>query len=415
MTFNFDSDDSKSLTVALQTIRASNTLKGTINVLYNGIFTLIDSTVTAIWLPASVCDTMAAAFGLTYDNSTDFYTVNDTMHAKLQQLKPTLTFSISDTLSDKNKVDITLPYAAFDLQAKWPYYNNSQNYFPIRRAQNDTQYVIGRTFLQEAYVIANYEESTFQIAQAVYEENAKSDIRAISIKPLQNSTETLTKSTPRARGISTGVIVGLSVSLIVVCMAILLCTIFLLRRQRARRASAQSERDNMSSSSTILGPGSPATYKGEKGGENPFDIDSKGKLGSASDEQHPGWHKTELPSDASSHPHQSLVWEDGELVRRKKLNEDGGERRPVKPAVAQELGGCGPASEMEDSQVSYVNTPSSGSTMVSPWQGKMYEPKEEVIYEMVGDEPRNPEPAAVTPRPRRSGEQSRWRPPTGFI
>ena len=393
-------------------------MTGTLNALSGGIFSLIDSTVAAIWLPRKVCDQFEAAFGLTYDNETDFYLVNDIIHQRLLQLKPTVTFRISDTLADANNVEIELPYAAFDLQAKYPYYNDTKNYFPIRRAANETQYVIGRTFLQEAYIIANYEEGNFQVAQAVFTEGKPS-----RIVPINNGTKgnndnvTLSTATPHPHSISNGVIIGLTVALTVVCASIIGLTTFFLRRRRTRRASAQSARDNMSSSSTILGPGSPSTYKGGGPGDNsPLDFYSKEKLGSASAEekaQRPEWFKTELPSDASAYPHKSLVWEDGELVRRKKPLQDGDDRRVIKPNVTQELGGCGPAAEMEDSQMPYVNTPSSGSTMVAPWQGRIFEPKEEIIYEMVGDEPRSP--PAVAQSPRQPEGQGRLRPPSGYF
>jgi hypothetical protein len=42
--------------------------------------------------------------------------------------------------------------SAFDLQAHWSIYPSTTNYFPLRRAANDTQYTLGKKFLQEAYV-----------------------------------------------------------------------------------------------------------------------------------------------------------------------------------------------------------------------------------------------------------------------
>ena len=417
ITFNFDSDDSKSLTVALQEITVSNALTGTLNALSLGIISLIDSAVPAIWLPQKVCDQFEEAFGLTYDNETQFYLVNDTVHQKLLQLKPTIRFRISDTLADSNNVEIELPYAAFDLQAKYPYYNNTVNYFPIRRAANETQQVIGRTFLQEAYIIANYEEGNFKVTQAVSAEGKPSRIVPINNSTKGNENVTLSTSTPHPHTVSTGVIVGLAVGLTFVCAFIIGLTVFFLRRRHIRRASEQSTRDNLSSSSTILGPGSPSTYKGGGLGDNsPLDFYSKQKPGSTSAEeqaQHPEWFKTELPSDTDAHPHKSLVWEDGELVRRKKPNQDGDDRRGIEQSATQELGGCGPAAEMEDCQMQSLNTPSSGSTMVSPWQGRAFEPKEEIIYEMVGDEPRSP--ATVVQSPGKTEEHRGLRPPTGYF
>ena len=66
-------------------------------------------------------------------------------------MNPNITFSSSNTAGEN--LDIVLPCAAFDLTASFPVANNTTtNYFPLRRAANDTQYALGRVFLQEAYV-----------------------------------------------------------------------------------------------------------------------------------------------------------------------------------------------------------------------------------------------------------------------
>jgi len=51
MTFSFDEDDSRSLTVGLQSIEATNTFEGISSLLPVGILALIDSTVPEFWLP----------------------------------------------------------------------------------------------------------------------------------------------------------------------------------------------------------------------------------------------------------------------------------------------------------------------------------------------------------------------------
>jgi hypothetical protein len=140
----------RSLSLGLQAIEVTNSLQGTMSLLPTGIFTLIDSTVPEIWLPIPACTIFETAFGLQYDPTTDRYLVNDTIHTQLQNLNPTLTFILGNETSHGETVTITLPYAAFDLQASWPIYSNATNYFPLRRAANNTQYTLGRTFLQEA-------------------------------------------------------------------------------------------------------------------------------------------------------------------------------------------------------------------------------------------------------------------------
>lgn len=150
LTFPFGLDDSRSLLVGLQNIQADHTFSGVVSLLGKGIMSLIDSTVPEIWLPVDACERFERSFGLTYDVRTDRYIVNDTVHASLKQMNPTITFKMGIADYGGETVNIVLPYAAFDLEAKYPIYQNTTNYFPLRRAMNAGQYVIGRTFLQEA-------------------------------------------------------------------------------------------------------------------------------------------------------------------------------------------------------------------------------------------------------------------------
>jgi hypothetical protein len=63
LTISFGPDDSRPLLVGLQSVQADNTLLGTISLLPQGIYALIDSTVPEIWLPISACEIFEAAFG----------------------------------------------------------------------------------------------------------------------------------------------------------------------------------------------------------------------------------------------------------------------------------------------------------------------------------------------------------------
>ncbi|KAG4434662.1 hypothetical protein IFR05_009867 [Cadophora sp. M221] len=161
----FNMNDSYTLPVALQVIQASGTLNGVVTLLPEGIMTTIDSTIPEIWLPIAACEKFERSFGLQMDNSTGRYLVNDTIHAKLKELNPVLTFKLGNQTHGGETLNIVLPYSAFDLQVNYPIYPNATNYFPLRRAMNDTQYVIGRTFLQEAYIIVDYERKNFSISQ----------------------------------------------------------------------------------------------------------------------------------------------------------------------------------------------------------------------------------------------------------
>jgi hypothetical protein len=71
LTFPFSTDDSRILTVGIQTIMASNTLRGVMSLLPVGILALIDSTVPEIWLPEAACTIFEQAFGLQFDPHTN--------------------------------------------------------------------------------------------------------------------------------------------------------------------------------------------------------------------------------------------------------------------------------------------------------------------------------------------------------
>ncbi|KAE9961413.1 hypothetical protein BLS_002152 [Venturia inaequalis] len=226
--FSFGASDANPLKVGVQSIVADNTLVGTTSFSVNaGHLTVIDSTVPHIWLPRAVCDKMEAAFGLTYDNKSDLYTVNDTMHAQLQAMNPSITFKLGDTAYDTgNGTNIRLPYGAFDLKVGWPTYSEDVNYFPIRRANNETQYALGRTMLQEAYVVVDYERKNFSLHQTTFSSPLPVS-RIVTIHPKN------TPSNPNG-GMSTGAIAGITVAGVVIAILTLAALIWFLRKRKEK-------------------------------------------------------------------------------------------------------------------------------------------------------------------------------------
>ena len=251
ISFEFDPNISQSLTVGLQSINATQTLIGDVELLQAGIYSLLDSGVPEIWLPLAACDIFESAFGLTYDNNTDRYLVNDTIHSSLLQLNPIITFTIGPQATGGAFVDFELPYAAFDLQASYPIYPNATNYFPIRRA-NDTQYTIGRTFLQEAYVTVDYTRAKFHISSAAFPDSSSQEL--IAILPPANATVTSspqpTPLTPSggsgaggsgahgssgAHGLTAGSIAGIAIGSVATFMLICAFVVYCVRLKGRRR------------------------------------------------------------------------------------------------------------------------------------------------------------------------------------
>jgi hypothetical protein len=227
------------LLVGLQSITASNTFNETQSLLTNGILTLIDSTVPHIWLPKEVCDRFENAFHLVYDVSTDLYRVNDTTRQQLLQLNPTISFQIGNEVNGGKATEIILPYRAFDLTASHPIYANQTTYFPIRRAKSDATYLLGRTFLQEAYIVVDFESKNFTVAQAVFSDQLDSaDVVAIDHTP-----STALNGTSTHHRLSRGTIAGISVgsSLFVLLLGCLLCWLWLKNRKKPAEKSQISE------------------------------------------------------------------------------------------------------------------------------------------------------------------------------
>ena len=152
MPFTLAPDISRDLVVGLQSIHTSNTLSdSTTSLLPSPILTFIDSTLPYIYLPVAACQEFESAFGLVWDETSEAYWVNDTLHQSLLSTNPKLTFTIGDLKMGGPTVDIVLPYASFDLEARYPSVLNNTRYFPLQRATSEDQYTLGRTFLQEAY------------------------------------------------------------------------------------------------------------------------------------------------------------------------------------------------------------------------------------------------------------------------
>lgn len=242
--FSFSTDPSKLLTVGVESITALDTLKGTYSLSSEAHFSLIDSTVAQLWLPSAICDHFEEAFGLTYDPHTDLYLVNHTIHEQLKSKNPSITIKLVNSLKDTsvNYTNIVLPYAAFDLQASYPYYPNPTNYFPIRRAANDSQYVLGRTLLQEAYLIVDYERGNFTIAQAAFPDPLPAS-KIIAIEPPNHNPDSAADAS--GAGLSTGAIAGIAVGGAALLILIIAGAIFL-HQKRQRKARHELENTQVS-------------------------------------------------------------------------------------------------------------------------------------------------------------------------
>lgn len=256
--FTMASDISRDLVVGLQSIIFSDATTTNDNLLKTGILTFIDASIPHIWLPIEACQAFEESFGLVWNKTIERYLVNQTLHSQLQKQNASVSFIIGDDTNGGSTVNITFPYASFDLNISAPFVNTNQYYFPLRQAANSSQYTLGRTFLQEAYVvhhsihwtatyidrylIVNYEQSNFSVSQNSWVPNAPSQM--ISIPAKSNATTSkITKITTPSHKISTGAIIGIIVAVVALIVVAAIAVFYLSKRRRKRKKVAKEEKD----------------------------------------------------------------------------------------------------------------------------------------------------------------------------
>ena len=209
------------------------------------IYAYIDSLVPHIWLPLNACQAFEQAFGLIYNETADIYFVNDTLHDKLVSQNPNVTFTLGPASAGGATVDIVMQYGSFDLMADYPIVNNATRYFPLKQAQNDSQFTLGRAFLQDAYVIADYDRKNFSVSQAVFP-NISNTQEIVAIRRPNDSLLPAHHKT-----LSTGAIVGIVVAGVVSSLITLGSIIVYSMHKRVRKRSINHS------------PGDPTTDRDE--------------------------------------------------------------------------------------------------------------------------------------------------------
>ncbi|KAH8596577.1 aspartic peptidase domain-containing protein [Bisporella sp. PMI_857] len=208
--FALDADVTRDIVVGIQSIFYNG--EATVPLLNEPVYSFIESTDPNIWLPLSSCLLFEKTFGLVYDNTTKKYLLNETQYTTLSAANPSITFRLAATIAGGATVDIKLPFAAFGLKAKYPFIANDTYYFPLQRADNATQYTLGRTFLQYAYLTVDYERGNFSVSQATFVQGAESQVHPIlsptyKTGPSNSIASPVNKATGEKK-ISVGPIVG---------------------------------------------------------------------------------------------------------------------------------------------------------------------------------------------------------------
>ncbi|KAK4221496.1 aspartic peptidase domain-containing protein [Podospora fimiseda] len=230
VSFTMADDVTRDLVVSLQSISYSGSMSATL--LSDSIDIYIDSTDPNLWLPSKVVDEFEKAFDLTLDETSGLYLVNETHRNSLINSNAQVSFRLSDVRDGGDTVTIVLPYAAFDLTAKHPLVDNTSHYFPLKRANSLAQYTLGRTFLQEAYLSADYERKVFNVSACKWEQGAEENIITITSKDSPDSQ--LSPSDPDSGGLSSGAIAGIVIGSIVGAALLAALIAFIVLRKRRK-------------------------------------------------------------------------------------------------------------------------------------------------------------------------------------
>ncbi len=152
VSFTLSAIETRDLVVGIQsvTFSDSNTADVPLMPYGNGVLAFIDSTLPNLWLPQPGCDAFAQAFGLKFDDVHQSYTINDTMHDTNVKNNAIVTFQLGNFVTGGKTVNITFPYASFELTSTNIINNKTTRYFPLRQADGPARYTLGRAFLQEA-------------------------------------------------------------------------------------------------------------------------------------------------------------------------------------------------------------------------------------------------------------------------
>jgi len=169
----------------------------------DSIQAVIDTSTPYLWMPTEVCDRFAAALNLTWREDLGVYIFSSGPQYTRFLSEQTLSFTFSlssyentdnfgQPLNVPGVVNITLPSAAFAQVLRYPFktiefLDSGVPYFPLKRSTkevNNNRYIIGRAFMQEAYLITRYDDSTFSLHQARFPDNA---YRNYSVKGIPRS------------------------------------------------------------------------------------------------------------------------------------------------------------------------------------------------------------------------------------
>ncbi|KAH9208145.1 aspartic peptidase domain-containing protein, partial [Leptodontidium sp. 2 PMI_412] len=236
----------------------------------------IDSSTPFLWFPESVCLQFENALGLVYDTTLNLYTFgsDQEQYSTLVAWNMTFTFTLSDLPGSANELNITVPYDAFDLELSYPFpglnataSSPATKYFPLRKAADAYVYTIGRAFLQEAYLIVDYERNNFSVYQAQFNADRLPATNLVAISAV--STGTSSSGATGSIGAGTHIGVAIAGSALGITAIVGVC-LFIYRSRAGNISWLQFCRRRNPNRSSLQQLNSEAQLKAELGGNGEF-------------------------------------------------------------------------------------------------------------------------------------------------
>ncbi|SPO06018.1 uncharacterized protein DNG_08707 [Cephalotrichum gorgonifer] len=237
---------------------------------------LIDSSTPYLWLPDIVCERFASALNLTLNQTLDAYVMHpDQFDALKADESFSFTFSLSSydnnddlghPLDVPGVVNITISAHAFAHVLQYPYNSIAIRYgepavpyMPIKRASGNN-FILGRTFLQETYLLTKYDSTVFSVHQARFPED-RLDTDIVEVRQPRNSAYPPPASDNDGKGhLTKSQMIGIVAGAVVASLSALFIFFFCCRRHRkkARMAKMFPDEDTKETASSII-PETPKT------------------------------------------------------------------------------------------------------------------------------------------------------------
>lgn len=156
--------------------------------------TVIETETPFFWLPDAACNRIEESLGISQEPVSQLYIITEAQHRSLSQRNFSIEFSFAYHTSDppsSGTQEFTIPYSSLHLNASYPLFNASApvRYFPLRRGPypGTDRFVLGRAFLQDTYLTANFDQSSFTLSQAQYTSGPPQIMRVTPTAPRNSS------------------------------------------------------------------------------------------------------------------------------------------------------------------------------------------------------------------------------------